>query len=164
MARVVAVLSSACLLTVLSLNLFFNATTRAALVQSQQDLVTACKVLKAATESSNRVTEKENIVLYRNVYRALRAKVQDGSQLQSEDAYFNQLSQMNAGSNDVPVLISFNSAPRRPKGGWTHKDVESLFALTDQGFKFEDFRAVIQLKDALDKLTPREVPKTGIRP
>jgi len=64
---------------------------------------------------------------------------------------------MNGGNRDVAVLISFNSSPSRPKGGWTHRDVDDLLKMDK--LKPQDFAALIQLKEALESLrSPTQSP------
>jgi hypothetical protein len=95
------------------------------------------------------VTEQANMLIFANAYKLLRRRVADGAQLTDEDRYFHELERLN-NSQQLAALVSFNSPPRIPKGGWTHKDLDTFLNEIDRGLKLEDIKTTIKLKETFD--------------
>jgi hypothetical protein len=128
------------------------------LPDDQEDLITACQVLKKVTASSNPQSEQANIIVYRNAYKLLRAKVADKNRIALEDRYFNELAALNSAS-DRGVVISYNAPPKGIGGGWTHNEVDSLLEKIERGLTLRDIETTIKLKETFDIRDLRQGPR-----
>jgi hypothetical protein len=119
------------------------------LPDEQEDLITACKVLKNAAASSNLEREQLNIIVYRNAYGLLRKKVRDKNRISSEDSFFQELEALNR-NVDGGVFLSYSAPPRGVGGGWTHNEIDSLLNKIDRGLKPGDIETIIKLKETFE--------------
>jgi hypothetical protein len=159
--KITATVLSLVIAAVLSFSLTSEANSKGGALQRQEDLITACKVLRNVVASSDPSIEQTNIIVYRNAYRLLRGKITDAGQLQAEDAYFQKLV---TGNTDLAVVISLGSGPR-PVKGWRHMEVYSLLDQIEAGgLKLEDIKTTIKSKDILDKKQKPSISPSGGRP